>query len=156
VAAELPPIAQECVEGYVYTGRPARLLILRRPPSRESIWVPVSGKVETSDPNFDAALRRELEEETGLTRFRRLFPLNWEVRFEGVDGRPWRLHAYGVELETAVSPRLSDEHVEFEWVSPAVALERLHYADNREAVQRLLERIGQAPKPASAGDAPAP
>ncbi|MCI4336488.1 MAG: NUDIX domain-containing protein [Thermoplasmata archaeon] len=141
MAADLPPVAQECVEAYVFTLRPFQLLILRRPPSRESIWVPVSGKVEPIDPNYDAALRRELAEETGFTRFRRLFSLDWEVRFEGPNGAPWRLHAFGVELESRSSPRLSDEHVAFEWTTAESAIERLHYSDNQNAVRRLAERL---------------
>ncbi len=132
---------RECVEGYVFAGRPPRLLLLRRPPERERIWVPVSGKVETSDPNLEAALRRELEEETGFREFARIFPLDWEVTFEGPDGRTWRLHGFGVELDRAEPPRLSEEHDAFEWVDPAEAIQRLHYPDNREAVERLLERL---------------
>lgn len=146
MAAEPRPIAQECVEGYLYTTSPIRLLVMQRPPSRGSIWVPVSGKVEPTDVDYPAALRRELAEETGFTEFRRIDPLDWEVVFDGPDGRAWRLRAYGVELATGQPPQLSDEHVAFEWVRPEVALTRLHYADNRDAVRRLLQRIEVAPR----------
>lgn len=141
MAAEPRPIAQECVEGYIYTRAPLRLLVLKRPPGRGSIWVPVSGKVDPSDKDLASTLRRELAEETGFTEFQRLHALDWEVVFDGPDGRAWRLHAFGVELSDARAPRLSDEHVEFAWVSLGEALARLHYADNRDAVRRLQERL---------------
>lgn len=147
VAAEPRPIAQECVEGYVYTPAPLRLLVLKRPPERGSIWVPVSGKVEPGDADFPSALRRELAEETGFTDLRRVEPLDWEVVFDGPDGRAWRLHAYRVELAQALAPQLSEEHVAFAWVSLKEALDRLHYSDNRDAVRRLAERLGDAPAP---------
>ena len=143
-APETP--VQECVEGYLFSGRPPRLLVLRRPPARGRIWVPVSGKVEPTDPDLESALRRELAEETGERRPLPLLPLDWEVVFDGPDGRPWRLHGFGVELPEEIVPRLSEEHDAFAWLDPEQAIERLHYPDNREAVGRLLARLRAAPR----------
>jgi 8-oxo-dGTP pyrophosphatase MutT (NUDIX family) len=138
------PIARECVEGYVFAARPLALLVLRRPPARGRIWVPVSGKVEPSDVDLEAALRRELREETGVTDPKRVFPLDWHVPFPASNGETWRLHAYGVELDGPSPPTLSDEHEEFAWVTPAEAIRRLHYPDNRDAVRRLMATLGSA------------
>jgi len=131
------PRIQECVEGYLFHGFPPRFLVLRRPVERGDFWVPVSGKVETADTSFAEAIRREVLEETGIARPRRVFPLDWEVTFDGPDGRDWRLHAFGVEVEEEARPQLSEEHVAYEWVDGAEAVARLHFADNREAVSRL-------------------
>ena len=136
-----PPVVQECVEGYVYTRDPRRLLLLRRPPARGRIWVPVSGKVEPRDADFPSALRRELAEETGWVSFLRLEPLDWEVPFDGPDGRRWRLHAYAVERSDAAAPALSEEHDAFDWVPFEEGIRRLHYEDNREAARRLDRRL---------------
>jgi 8-oxo-dGTP pyrophosphatase MutT (NUDIX family) len=141
VGAAEPAIAQECVEGYPFCRAPTRVLVLRRPPSRARIWAPVSGKVEATDADYPSALRRELSEETGFTELVRIFPLDWEVPFAGPDGRRWRLHAYGVELDGPRPPTLSDEHDAYEWVVPATAVERLHYEDNQEAVRRLVAHL---------------
>lgn len=134
-------IDQECVEGYVYVPGPLSLLILRRPPERGRIWVPVSGKVDPTDRDDPSALRRELFEETGLAGPYVLRPLDWEVVFDGPQGGRWRLHAYGVEVGARFVPRLSAEHQQFDWVSANEAKARLHYEDNRRAIDRLLERI---------------
>ncbi|MGA8664582.1 MAG: NUDIX domain-containing protein [Thermoplasmata archaeon] len=131
------PIARECVEGYLFARAPTELLIFRRPPARRSIWVPISGKVEPTDPHFEAALGRELEEETGLTHPVRVEPLDWHVTFRADNGEVWRLHAYAVEVPRSFRPRLSPEHVAFEWVDLDEAERRLDYPDNREAVGRL-------------------
>lgn len=140
-----PPIDQECVEGYLYHNRPFELLLLRRPPARGSIWAPVSGKVDPTDASYDAALVREVLEETGFGAFERVFALDWEVPFEGPDGGRWRLHAYALELPSALAPRLSAEHEAFAWLPPREALARLYYEDNREAVRRLVARVGGTP-----------
>ncbi len=132
---------RECVEGYLFVRRPLRFLLLRRPPSRGRVWVPVSGKVDPSDPNLTAALRRELREETGFSRIARLFPLRWVFPFRGPDGGRWRLHAFAVELRRAAEPRLSREHEAFRWLSLPDALKCLHYRDNRSALRRLARRM---------------
>jgi 8-oxo-dGTP pyrophosphatase MutT (NUDIX family) len=134
-------VDQECVEGYLFISNPLRILLFRRPPSRGRIWVPISGKVDHEDRNLSVALRREVAEETGFRRFRRVFPLRWVFPFRGPNGRRWRLHAFAVELPTTEPPRLSDEHDAFEWLAPAEALRRLHYRDNRAALRRLLARL---------------
>lgn len=136
------PIARECVEGYLFAEPPLELLLFRRPPSRGGIWVPVSGKVEPQDPDYRSALRRELAEETGLVEPRTLFPLDWHVPFRADNGETWRLHAYGVEVPRSFVPRLSSEHEGAEWLPPHEAVRRLHYPDNRDAVARLLKRLG--------------
>ncbi len=135
------PVARECVEGYLYAVRPLRLLLFRRPPGRGSIWVPISGKVDPDDADWDAALRRELAEETGLTDPESIAPLDWHVRFRADNGEVWRLHAYAVRVPASFVPRLSPEHVEAAWLPLDAALARLHFPDNRAALARLAERI---------------
>lgn len=132
------PIDQECIEAYLFVRQPFRILLFRRPPSRGRIWVPVSGKVDVSDRSLSAAVRREVAEETGFVRFRRLHPLHWVFRFRGPTGGRWRLHAFAVELPRRAPPRLSEEHDVFEWLDPATSVSRLHYRDNRQALERLL------------------
>jgi dihydroneopterin triphosphate diphosphatase len=142
VSGPLGPIARECVEGYLFSSPPLRLLVLRRPPSRGSIWVPVSGKVEPTDADLEAAVRREVREETGLASPLRLVPLDWHVPFRADNGETWHLHAYGLEVPVGFTPTLSDEHLAFAWLTAEAAIARLHYPDNQEAVRRLAARLG--------------
>ena len=136
------PVTQECVEGYLFASPPLELLLFRRPPSRGEVWVPVSGKVETGDRDFRSALCRELKEETGLeARPGELLDLDWHVRFRSDNGETWRLHAFALEVPRSFAPVLSAEHEAAEWVSTQEAIRRLHYEDNRKAVERLLARL---------------
>jgi 8-oxo-dGTP pyrophosphatase MutT (NUDIX family) len=143
----LDPVARECVEGYLFARPPLRLLVFRRTPARARIWVPISGKVEPTDRDLVAALRRELEEETGLRRPTAVTDLDWQVRFRADNGETWRLHAYAVEVPASFEPRLSEEHEAAEWVDPAEAQRRFHYEDNRAAVDRLLAVLGPGTAP---------
>jgi 8-oxo-dGTP pyrophosphatase MutT (NUDIX family) len=136
-------VVRECVEGYVFVARPVQILILRRPPHRQGgIWMSVAGKVEPSDPDLEAAVRREVREETGFGGPTRVTSLDWHVPFRADNGETWRLHAYALESPRPFTPTLSDEHVAFAWVAPDEAVRRLHYPDNHEAVRRLVARLG--------------
>jgi len=146
------PVAQECVEGYLFTTPPLELLLFRRPPARGRFWVPVSGKVDPTDRDFSSALCREVEEETGL----RLDPsdlldLDWHVPFRADNGETWRLHAFAVRVPRSFVPRLSPEHDAAEWVSSEEAVRRLHFEDNRAAVERLERRLSDAQGASSSG-----
>ena len=145
MSGPLGPIVRECVEAYVFVAPPLSLLILRRPPDRGSIWVPVSGKVEPTDTDYEAAVRRELAEETGLAHPRRVDPLDWHVPFVAPNGETWRLHAYAVEAPARFTPTLSDEHDAFAWLAPDEAVARLHFPDNRAAVERLVASEARRP-----------
>ncbi|MFG1530503.1 MAG: NUDIX domain-containing protein [Thermoplasmata archaeon] len=147
MAAPTARILTECVEGYLYTPEPLRLVIFRRPPERGRIWVPISGKVDPQDGSLEAAMRRELAEETGLVDPRRVDPLEWHVPFDGPRGEPWRLHAYAIEVPEGWNPTLSPEHEAFEWTTAAEAVRRLHYPDNRAAVGRLIGWLGGSTAP---------
>jgi lipoyl(octanoyl) transferase len=141
VTGSRPRVDQECVEGYLFVRSPLKVLLFRRPPSRGRIWVPISGKVDPSDRNLSEAVRREIAEETGIHRLRRVFPLRWVFSFRGPDGGRWRLHAFAVELAERVVPRLSEEHDAYVWLDPPAAVARLHYRDNRAALRRLLRKV---------------
>lgn|GEM_PF-346322 len=141
MAADDAPVDQACVEGYLFVRSPPRLLLLRRPPSRGSIWVPVSGKIEPTDAGPAAAVRREITEETDFRDLVSVEPLDWTVPFTGPDGRRWRLEAFAAELAAPSPPTLSAEHDAFEWVTFDAATVRLHYDDNRAAAERLHARL---------------
>ena len=106
----LGPIDRECVEGYLFASPPLELLLFRRPPSRGRIWVPVSGKVDPGDADLEAALRRELAEETGLIAAR-VTPLYTAWVTPGFCTE--RMHLFLADGLTAGAQHLdADEHIE--------------------------------------------
>lgn len=131
----------------VPVGEDGRVLLLRRTADRGGFWQQVTGRVERGE-SPDAAARRELREETGLDApiqplgYRHAFALDPTVNRV----RPGTLvlveeTAYVARLPAGAVPRLSEEHAEYAWVTPAEGLERLRFAGLRRAV-RLAVRAG--------------
>jgi lipoyl(octanoyl) transferase len=129
----------------VPVGADGRVLLLRRSAERGGFWQQVTGRIEPGESE-DQAARRELFEETGADvpvvplGYRHAFALDPSLNRV----RPGALvlveeTAYAARLPAGFSARLSDEHVEHAWATPAEALERLRFAGLRKAV-RLATR----------------
>ena len=118
------------------------LLERRRPPG---FWQSVTGSMEWGEP-ADAAARREVIEETGITQGV-LVNLQWTQVYEILPafgkvyapGVTLNLeHAFSLRLQDRVPVVLSDaEHVQFRWASAADAMESASSSTNRAVIAEL-------------------
>ena len=118
------------------------LLERRRPPG---FWQSVTGSLEWGEP-ADAAARREVIEETGITQGV-LVNLQWTQVYEILPafgkvyapGITLNLeHAFSLRLQDRVPVVLSDaEHVQFRWASAADAMETASSSTNRAVIAEL-------------------
>jgi 8-oxo-dGTP pyrophosphatase MutT (NUDIX family) len=129
-------------------GGPEYLLLQRAPSGNAgSIWQTVVGTVKWEEERVEAA-RREVYEEIGLTSLRGImaigyafsFPLhlpkNQKSRYAPhVD--TIRNTVYAAEVQGTQTLHLSEEHVAYQWFPYPVALERIHWPEEREALIRL-------------------
>jgi lipoyl(octanoyl) transferase len=122
-------------------GADGRVLLLRRSPARGGFWQPVTGRIEAGeDPG--AAARRELLEETGADvpvvalGYRHAFALEPGL-VPGVEGALLVAEetAFAARLPASFACRISNEHAEHGWFTPAEALEKLRFAGLRRAVR---------------------
>lgn len=118
------------------------LLERRRPPG---FWQSVTGSLEWGEL-ADAAARREVIEETGITQGV-LVNLQWTQVYEimPVFGKVYAPgitrnleHAFSLRLPHRVSVILSEsEHVQFRWASALDALETVSSSTNRNVIAEL-------------------
>jgi dATP pyrophosphohydrolase len=127
----------------IYTEDGEFLLLERlRPPG---FWQSVTGSMEWGE-SADAAARREVIEETGITQGV-LVNLQWTQVYEILPafgkvyapGVTLNLeHAFSLRLQNRVPVTLSDaEHVQFRWVSGSEAIESASSSTNRAVIAEL-------------------
>lgn len=125
----------------VPVGDDGRILMLRRSPARGGFWQPVTGRIEPGEAP-EAAARRELREETGADV--EVSPLGYQHAF-ALDPalvppkrpglRVCDETAFWARLPPGFAPRLSEEHVEWEWCDAGTAAARSRYAGLRRAIR---------------------
>jgi dATP pyrophosphohydrolase len=127
----------------IYTAGGEFLLMERRKPP--GFWQSVTGSLEWGEM-ADAAARRELIEETGITQgFLR--NLHWTQVYEILPsfGKKYAPgitrnleHAFALKLPHRVPVTLNDpEHVQFRWLSAGEALAMASSSTNRAVIQQL-------------------
>ncbi|MHA1171424.1 MAG: NUDIX domain-containing protein [Candidatus Heimdallarchaeota archaeon] len=112
------------------------ILLIKRAPDNPpvNVWDVVGGAVEQFEDPFDG-LKREIEEETGITDFEIVKALDV---FHGLREKP-KLDMIGLTFWCKTKTRevvLSDEHVEFKWLKPDNALK----ISNHQIVTSNLEQ----------------
>jgi 8-oxo-dGTP pyrophosphatase MutT (NUDIX family) len=131
-------------------------LLLRRAPDEPAfpgLWQIVTGSVEEGEKAIDAALR-ELREETGVrpghfwvVPFTNSF---YDHRRDCVNLIPF----FAAQFTPGESPRLSDEHSEFAWLSYSDARTRLVWPGQRAGLDVVHSSIVSGGASASLTDVP--
>ena len=122
------------VEGIIFRRKNNTIeyLLLKRLPGRNGFWQPVTGGLEEGETRTEA-LRREIEEETGIKNLIRVIEgLHY---FEFSDPNLNQEYVYGVEVSPAEDVVLDGkEHSEYRWCGIKDALELLSWKENKEAL----------------------
>lgn len=112
-------------------------LMLKRIPEKGGFWQPITGNVREGE-TFEEAARREVEEETGISKGRLI---DTGYSFDYFDeGSWWHEKVFGMKIDEKTPILLSQEHTEFKWVTKEEALNKyLKWPGNKEGLKKLCE-----------------
>ncbi len=125
-----------------------RVLLLHRRPERGNFWQPITGSIEDGESPIETA-RREIAEETG----NRGEPEELNLQQSFMIESHYLETLYPTPIiasETGFVARLrsdlpiridAEEHDDFGWFTFGEAYERIRWTDDREALERLEERL---------------
>ena len=128
------------------------LLLQRAPEARSgTIWQPVVGGAKWGEQLIEAA-RREVYEETRLTRLQGITAIGYAFSFD-FDMFPDRSSyapdvteisntVFAAEVVSARPVVLSAEHVDYGWFSYQETLDKIHWPEEQEALIRLHPMLG--------------
>ncbi len=140
----MPGINFEIVEVVLFRRNPeTEFLVLRRSDDEDiypGLWQIVSGRIETGEKAYEAALR-EMKEETGFTPIS-LYntPLTNTFYFyinDSVNVSP----VFAAEINSGDAIRLSKEHKDYRWLGEEEAVSLLVWPGQKSAVKMVHDYI---------------
>lgn len=113
-----------------------KFLLLKRRKDRGGFWQGITGGVKQGEKDIKA-LKRELLEETGISKYKRIINLNYSFSFNLPQFGNLTENCYGVEVQNKTEIIMSPEHTEYRWLTLNKAISLLKYEANKEAFRKL-------------------
>jgi len=111
-------------------------LLLKRNEQKGGFWQPITGGVNFGEDVAEAA-KRELQEETGVTKYLRLIDNVHYFEFDVEGYGVMKEYVFGVEVAADTDIKISAEHTEMKWCALDEALELLKYDNNKVGFEKL-------------------
>jgi 8-oxo-dGTP pyrophosphatase MutT (NUDIX family) len=129
---------------YKKKNKTTKFLALRNNPSNKihsDNYYVVTGDVK-KDENYEDALRREINEETGIENIIKLEHLKevYEYKCKGKGNYLCKEHAYLVEVDDEVK-HLSAEHTDFKWLNKNNFIKTIQWDGDKNDLIEILNHI---------------
>ena len=107
------------------------------PQFKKSFWYVVTGECETLDKTREDTVKREIKEETGLSKINSIMYLNWIFKYNSL-GIKCTEYAYiaSVKSEKII---LNEENVDYKWCNLKEFVNQIHWFGNKKELTKILE-----------------
>ena len=132
------------VLAFIFTRSPSlQFLFLKRTPERSSYWQPVCGGLDSGE-SLNSALKREIREETGITKILEIIDLDISFKYQEIKNHTkmqMEDHCFAIEIINPIPINLSSEHSEYLWLSRDKVPQYFIWDLGLEAFRVLLKKI---------------
>lgn len=115
-------------------------LLLKRNKQKGGFWQPVSGGVHEGESLLQA-LKRELKEETGISKYLNLISDIYYFEFKVDNAKVLREYVFGVEISPKTKIKISKEHTAMKWLNLKNSLKILKHKDNKTGFKKLYSML---------------
>jgi dATP pyrophosphohydrolase len=118
-----------------------QILVLKRNEKKGGFWQTITGGIRVGEDPLKACLR-EVEEEISIQNTN--ISASWTditYSFLGDEGYILDEYVFATKIQTREKLRLSEEHVEYDWLSPDQAKERVTFPNNKIAIEEVAKKI---------------
>lgn len=123
-------------------GNGYKFLVLKRAEDHGGFWQSITGGVKEGEGQIEA-LKRELQEETGIIEYRQIINLKYSFSFCLPQLGQLTENVYAVEVRPETEIILSHEHTEFRWLSFEESLTLIKYDSNKEGLRKLWKILNK-------------
>jgi len=129
--------------GAIVLNKERRILIMLQ--KENHYWEFPKGKVESTDKNEIATLKREIFEETAIKHFKIVKGFNHVIRYNFILKNNFIKKSNIFYLIYTENPevKISDEHLDYKWVSLAAVNRYFKHKSQRILVYKLREFLGE-------------
>lgn len=115
-----------------------KFLLLKRSPDEKypNIWQMVTGKIKDNEKAYETALR-ELKEETSLEAEELFSVPTINSVYLNESDEVCLIPVFACRVNTDSVTKISGEHIDFKWVSPAEAIEYLSWEGQKNSVRLI-------------------
>ncbi|MFZ3069113.1 MAG: NUDIX domain-containing protein [Microgenomates group bacterium] len=100
----------------------------------------VTGSVEAEDKNEEDAVKREVDEETGIKNILTIKKLSLRKEYKDAFGDICKENIYGVVTDQEVE-HLNIENIEYKWLSNGEFVQTIRWYGPKEELESLLSEI---------------
>jgi len=112
--------------------------------SRGQFWEFPKGKIEPGEETLET-MKREIEEETGITNFTRLEEFDEKIYFHFYLQDGTRIDRevlyYLIRTQDDGNVRISEEHKDFTWETPKKAIALLQHQNHKDLVRKVVKHL---------------
>ena len=105
---------------------------------KKSIWYTVTGEYENKDNTLENTVKREIFEETGISKINKTMYLNWILKYNSL-GNNCTEYTY-ISFIKKQEITLNEENIDYKWCNLEEFINKIDWFYNKLELKQVLEK----------------